>query len=138
MARLSPNLDVKVDEAFDVAAAGVYPMRIKEVLTSDANGLPFTSEKGNTSWRVKFEFVDPTAVTNIQGQPCKKLGTIFDMGLVISPSEKQGKLRGLVEACGMQWRELDSEDLIGKEVKVKLDVGLYNGEPRNNVARYIK
>lgn len=138
MARLNVNPNAEASVAFDTIKPGIYRMRVKEVLTVDQNGNAFVSASGNTCWRVRFEFADPGQVLNLSEAVAQNPGTLMDAGLVIDPAEKQGKLRGLVEALGMIWQDLDSDDMIGRECDVKVGLGEYKGEKRNEIKGYLK
>lgn len=131
MARLNANPSVEANVAFDVVAPGEYVMRVEEVTE-------FVSQNsGNTCWKVRFSYAEPSSICKVNGDPAKNVGGLFDSGLVISPAEKQGKLRSLVEALGLRWSDLDSDDLVGKECIVKVKLEEYQGEQKNGVARYL-
>jgi hypothetical protein len=127
MGLINVNPDAEVKSAFDVVQAGTYRVRIKEV--EDRN-------PKNNDLKVTFNFVDaPAMVTNVQNEPCKNLGQLFDY--VMLASDKQWKLRSLVEACGMVWQNLDEQDLVGRELDVTVKVEDYQGDKVNKVGRYI-
>ena len=132
MSQFTPNPNVEVGNAFEVVKPGVYQMRVVSV--SD-----FVSKSGNSCVKVALEFIDKSACINLAGDYCKNPGNVFDNGLVMSPAEKQGKLRSLVEACGLTWGSVtDTNDLIGSEVKVNVGIEEYNNEQKNVAKRYIK
>jgi hypothetical protein len=127
-----PNPDVEASLAFDVIQPGTYVMRVAEVREQKV------SEKGNTCVPVRFEYVDPTSLTKVDGTPASNPGGLFDNGIVILPRDKQSKLRSLVEACGKAWGEVrDLNELIGCELDVKVKIGEWNGEQRNEIGRYV-
>jgi hypothetical protein len=132
MPKLTANPNVEVNSAFDVVKPGVYKMRVKEIEE-------FTANSGNTCWRLRAEYAEPSSLDKVDGTgPANNPGTILDSGLVIAPADKQGKLRGMVEACGVAWANLDSDDLIGKEFDAKVGTKEYNGELKNVIKRYLK
>lgn len=131
MPQLNANPNAEVNLAFDVVKPGTYRMRVKEITE-------FTASSGNTCWRVRLEFTDPSSLSKEDGTPVKNAGTLLDSSLVVSPAEKQGKLRGFVEACGLPWANLDSDDLIGREVDCNIKIEEYQGEKKNSVGRYLK
>lgn len=139
MARITANPQADVDAGFDIAQPGVYPMRIEGSPNMPAVS-EFDSKKtpGNKGIKIRLVFADPTAVMKEDGTPAKHLGSIIDNSVLTSPAEKQGKLRSLVEAAGLPWTDFDTEDLVGKEVMVKVEVEIYNGDKKNTARRYVK
>ncbi len=139
MARITANPQADADAGFDIAAPGVYPMRI-EGSKNLAAVTEFDSKTtvGNKGLKIRLVFADPSGVTTIQGNPAKNLGSIIDNSVLISPPEKQGKLRSLVEAAGLPWGDFDTDQLIGQEVLVKVEVEEYKGDQKNTARRYIK
>lgn len=139
MPRITVNPNADADAGFDVAAPGVYALRI-EGSKSMAAVSEFDSKTtaGNKGLKVRLVFADPSSVTTIQGTPARNVGSIIDNSILIAPAEKQGKLRSLVEACGLVWGDFDTEQLVGQEVQAKVDVEVYQGEQKNVVRRYIK
>ena len=131
MAKLNANPNVEVNASFDVVKPGVYKMRVKEITE-------FTAASGSTCWRLRAEYADLGNLDKIDGSPASNPGTILDSGLVIAPADKQGKLRSMVEACGKQWADLDSDDLVGLEFDAKVDTEEYNGDLKNVIKRYLK
>ena len=137
MPQFTPNPEAEASASFDVVAPGAYQMRIEGSDNMDAV-TPFTSKAGNECIKVRLVFADPSAATKINGSPATNPGSVIDAGLVISPADKQGKLRSLCEAAGLDWNMMnDTDDLIGRELTVKLKVEQYNGEDKNGVARYV-
>ena len=132
MPSLTPNTNVEASVAFDVVKPGTYRMRIDSVDE-------FTAQSGNTCWRIRFVYVDPTSLEKLDGTGlANNPGSLLDSGFVVIPTEKQGKLRGLVEAVGLTWAEMtDSDVLLGKEVDVKVGTEEYNGETVNRTKRYL-
>lgn len=139
MTRITANPQADADAGFDIAAPGIYAMRIE-----GSKNLPAVSEFdskttiGNKGLKIRLVFADPSAVNTMQGQPAKNLGSIIDNSILIHPAEKQGKLRSLVEACGLPWGDFDTEQLVGQEVQVKVEVEEYKGEQKNVARRYLK
>ncbi len=139
MARISVNPNADADAGFDVAAPGLYRMRIE-----GAPNMPGVSEfdskktPGNRGIKIRLVYADPTIVVKEDGTPAKHLGSIIDNSVLISPPEKQGKLRSLVEACGLPWSDFDTDQLLGQEVLTKVEVEIYNGEKKNTARRYLK
>jgi hypothetical protein len=131
MAKLNANPTVEANAAFDIIQPGDYTMRVEEITE-------FVSQNsGNTCWKVRFSHVNPADCLKLDGTPAANAGALFDNGLVISPPEKQGKLRSLVEALGATWTDLDSDDLVGLECTVKVKLGEWQGDQKNEVARYL-
>ena len=93
---------------------------------------------GNKGIKVRLVFAEPSSVDTIKGLPAKNLGSIIDNSILTEPADKQGKLRGLVEAVGLPWSDFDTEQLAGMEVLAKVDIEEYKGEQRNVVRRYVK
>jgi len=139
MARITANPQAEADAGFDIAAPGIYPMRI-EGSKNMAAITEFDSKTtaGNRGLKIRLVFADPTAVNTIKGMPAKNLGSIIDNSILISPPEKQGKLRSLVEAAGLPWADFDTEQLEGMTVQAKVDIEEYKGEQRNVIRRYLK
>lgn len=131
MARLNANPNAEASVEFEVVAPGVYRMRVESIEE-------FVAQSGSTCWRTRMTYVDPSSLTKEDGTPCSNAGGIIDSGLVASPAEKQGKLRSFVEACGMAWADLDSEDLIGCELDVKVGTDEWQGNRKNVASRYLK
>lgn len=138
MARLQANPNVEANLAFDVIKPGEYLMRVKDVKTTDDNGNDLVSAKGNKYWKVQLEFVETGMLERNDGKGyAKNPGAIFDNSLLVEPSDKQGKLRAFVEACGLTWGDIESDDLRGCEVLARLGTSEYKGEMKNEVKRYI-
>lgn len=139
MARIQTNPAAEADASFDIAAPGVYRLRIQGSANMAAV-TEFDSKKtpGNRGIKIRLVYVDPTSITTDKGQPARNLGSIIDNSVLIAPAEKQGKLRSLVEACGLPWSDFDTDQLVGLEVEAKVDIEEYNGEKKNVVKRYIK
>ena len=139
MARITVNPQAEANAAFDIAAPGSYRMRIEGspnfpgVSEFDSKSTP-----GNKGLKIRLVFADPTAVTTLKGTPAKNLGSVIDQSVVTYPAEKQGKLRSLVEACGLAWEDFDTDQLVGKELQANIGIEEYNGETKNVVKRYLK
>jgi len=133
MARLNANPNAEASVAFDVVAPGEHTMRVESVDE-------FTASTGNICWKVRLSYVDPSACLKENGTPAVNPGTLLDSSLVVSPAEKQGKLRGFVEACGRPWADLDSDELVGCDIQVKVIKEEYpkdSGNWSNRVGRYL-
>ena len=128
--RLNANPTVEANAAFDLVKPGEYTMRVEEITD-------FVSSKGNTCWKARLSYSNPGECTKLDGTPANNPGQLFDNGLVIAPPEKQGKTRSFVEALGLTWGDLDSEELLGLECKVKVKLEEYQGEQKNAVGRYL-
>ena len=128
MPRLTANPNAEASLAFDTVKPGDYAMRVKEISEE-------TSKSGNPMWKITLEYVDPTGCAKLDGSPAKNPGTLIDY--CVTTPESQGKLKGFVLACGERWEDLDSENLIGKELTVRVKTEKYEGEDRNKVGRYI-
>lgn len=133
MPRLTANPNAEVNSGFDVVKPCVTRLRVKSVEEVASKS------SSNTLWKFTWEFVDPTSLDKLDGSgQAKNPGTLIDNSLVINPAEKQGKLRGLVEALGRTWEDLDSDSLVGLELDAKIGTEEYNGEPKNKIVRYLK
>ena len=130
MALINANPDAELKPQFETVQAGAYAMRIK---TAE----DYTSQKGTEMIKISLEFVDPPMnLTNLEGQPCKAVGNIFDY--IMTEADKQWKLRQLTEAVGLPWGSYDAVvELPGKEVKVQVKLEAYEGDQKNKVGRYI-
>lgn len=139
MARITVNPNADADAGFDIAAPGVYALRIEASKNFPAvQEFDSKSTPGNRGLKIRFVFADPSAVTTIKGETAKNLGSIIDQSCLIYPTEKQGKLRSLVESAGLTWGDFDTDDLEGREVLAKVDIDNYKGEDKNIVVRYLK
>lgn len=132
MPMFTPNPAAEANVGFDVVQPGTYRMRVKDIK-------PFDSKSGNKCLKVQLEYVDPSALSKEDGTPSSNPGNLFDNGLVTEPAEKQGRLRNFVEACGINWASAgNTDELIGREVDVKIKSEEYQGERSNKVVRYFK
>lgn len=129
MAMLNVNPNAEVKTGFATVKPGQYPIRIKEVV--DRN-----PEKNDL--KITFEYVQPASeLVGLDNEPLKgNAGSLFDY--IMLDSEKQWKLRQLVEACGMPWAAFDPlVDLQGKECIAVVKTEAYEGEQRNKISRYV-
>lgn len=124
------NPGVEANIAFDVVTPGTYRMRVQSI-----EG--FTASSGNECLRFRWEYVDKSNLEKLGGGYAQNPGTLMDSSLVISPADKQGKLRGLVEALGKSWADFDTDDLIGLECDVRVGIEEYQGENKNTAKRYL-
>ncbi len=136
MARINVNPEAEVSANFEVAQPGTYRMRVE-----GSENFPavqeFTSQAGNTCLKVRLVYCDPSIINKLDGTPSKNLGAIIDSSLVISPSDKQGKLRSFVESAGLQWADFDTDELAGKEVTALVGLDTYQGVEKNQIKRYL-
>lgn len=131
MPRLTANPNAEASAAFDVVRPGTYSLRVESISE-------FTAKSGSTCWKLRASFANPGECCTVDGLQSKNPGALFDNGLVIAPADKQGKTRSFVEACGKQWQDLDSDDLIGCEFQAKVVVTKdQKGEDRNEIGRYL-
>lgn len=139
MDAFSPNPNADADQGFDIAQPGIYRMRI-EGSPKFPGVQDFVAKSGNRCLKVRLVFSDaPSTISTINGVQAKNLGSVIDQSCVLEPAEKQGKTRGLVEACGIPWLEFTNLQMLnGREVFAKLELEEYNGEKRNKVTRYVK
>ncbi len=137
MPKITVNPEAEASASFDVAKPGIYRLRIEGSQNFPAVQ-EFTAKSGNECLKIRLVYADPTAVMKENGEPAKLLGAIIDNSLVISPKEKQGKLRGFVEACGLAWTDFDTDNLAGLELVAKVGIDEYQGEKKNVVERYLK
>lgn len=133
MVKLTVNPNVEASVAFDTIKPCTTKMRIKEV----TGPFPSTATPGNEYLKMQLEYVDPTSLETVAGGIASNPGTIFDNSCLITPSEKQGKLRSVVQAAGLVWSDFDTEDLMGREVTVKIGTEEYKGELKNVIKRYL-
>ena len=133
-----PNPSAEANLGFDVVQPGTYRMRVKSITDKKKDGAILMSEKGNKYYKAELEYVDPTALLKIDGNPVKNAGSLFDNGLIYEPEEQQGRLRNFVEGCGVSWADSgDEQALVGREVDVRIKIDEYKGEQSNKVARYL-
>lgn len=134
MALLNVNPEAEVSAGFEAVQPGPYRVRIKADGVVDRN----TTESGKNDLEVTFEHVlTPAELVNTAGQPLKgQPGMLRDY--IMLAADKQWKLRGLTEACGLPWEDYDPiADLPGREVDVIIKNEPYEGEMRNKIARYV-
>lgn len=138
MAIVDVNPEAEASANFDIAAPGVYRMRIEGSPNMPAVTIQNSkTTPGNVCLRIRAVFVEPTAVNREDGTPAKLLGSIIDNSLLISPRDKQGKLRSMVEATGLPWLNFDENDLVGREFLAKVEIELYKGDKKNVIKRYL-
>lgn len=139
MDAFQPNPNADSDNGFDVAAPGIYRLRVEGSANFPAVQDFISKKSGNRCLKVRFVFVDPSIVINQQGAQAKNLGSIIEQSCVLEPAEKQGKTKSLAEAAGIPWMTFtDITMLSGCEVTAKVGVDVYNGESKNVVERYLK
>ncbi len=139
MALINVDPNAEASASFDIARPGIYRLRIEGSENMPAaTRLDSKKTPGNVCLRIRAVFADPTSVYKVNGDPAKLLGSIIDNSLLIEPKERQGKLRSMVEAVGLEWTNFDSDDLNGREFNAKVDVEEYNGEQKNVIRRYLK
>ena len=128
MFKVNPAAEASV--GFPTFKAGVYAVRITKV--EDRN-----PQKNDL--KVTFAYTNPTQLIQIDEQPftgsLDAAGSLFDY--VMLAEDKQWKLRSLVEACGLVWADLDPQDLVGKELDVKVGLEEYQGDQKNKLNRYV-
>lgn len=142
MDAFSPNPAADADQGFDVAQPNVYRMRIEGSANFPAVQ-DFQAKSGNRCLKIRLVYVDaPSSIMTVKGTYAKNLGSLIDQSCVLEPSEKQGKTRGLVEACGIPWMDFTNIQMLnGREVNVKVGLEEYpegSGDKRNKVERYVK
>lgn len=134
----TPDPSAEVNSGFDIVKPGNYRMRIQGSEKMAAIQT-FVSKSGNKCAKVRLVYVDPGSCVKLDETPAKNPGSIIDSSLVMEPRDKQGKLRGLVEACGKDWNSISSlRDLEGCEVTVQVGTRTYEGNISNEAKRYIK
>ncbi len=133
----TPNPNAEASASFDVVKPGIYKMRIEGSENFPAIS-EFTSKEGNPCLKARFVFADRGSLSKLDGSPANNPGAVIDAGLSLLP-EKQGKLRSLVEACGLSWGSFsgNTDELLGKELDVKIKTDTYEGEIKNSIARYM-
>lgn len=132
--KVNPAAEVKT--SFPVFQPGTYRMRIKDVKDR--------ADVGKTDYKIQFEYVDSSQLVLEDGTPYN--GSLEGAGNLFSyfpyDSERQGMLRGLVQAAGLQWADQDfTQTLLGCEVDAK--VGLKKTTPEypdkaNEVKRFLQ
>lgn len=139
MPTFTPNPQAEAQLDFDVIQPGVYPVRIKEVLTTKKDGSPLVDKNGKEYVSLSFDYVDPSSILKLDGTPAKNPGSLFENYVSFDP-DQQWKLRSIVEACGLEWGTVNSTDaLIGQELQVKVKLGkTQDGEQRNEISRYVQ
>ena len=131
MPRLTANPNAEASASFDVVRPGTYLLRVETISE-------FIAKSGSTCWKLRASYANTNECVDMAGVQCKNPGALFDNGLVIIPAEKQGKTRSFVEACGKEWTDLDSDELIGLEFQAKVGVRKdKNGENQNEISRYL-
>jgi hypothetical protein len=109
-----------------------YRLRIKEVEST-------TSSNGKPMLRLVLETLDEIVDENDQNIGVQE---VWDFIMVDpQPGARGGQisfLRPLVESAGLDWQDFDTEELEGKEVTARTNVGEYKGNKQTNVAAYIK
>lgn len=130
MALLKTNPAAEVSAGFPTFKAGVYRMRVVKV--EDRN-------PAKNDLKVTMAYADPSQLVTIDDKAytgtLDGAGSLFDY--VQLAFDKQWKLRTLVEAAGLTWGDMDDQDLVGKEVDVKVILEEYQGEQKNKVGRYV-
>jgi len=112
---------------FDYVEAGRQKVRVVSVEQKVGK------TSGNPYLNVRLELADPNAV----GVKGGKVGNIF--AICTLDADKQWKLRELIEACGQDWGDFDTEAIIGLELDAQIGVELdQNEEPRNCIKKFIK
>ena len=134
MPRITVNPDVQSAGGRIVWAKGRYPLRIREIQEQ-------TSSTGKAMLVIEYEPVGE--VTDIDGRQPSNPGRLWDRVLVEPVQTKLGNtisfLRPLIEAAGLTWGgEIDTDDLVGKEVLARVTVGEYQGNERNEITGYVK
>jgi hypothetical protein len=125
MAKIDVNLDTTVS-SFVAVAAGKYPMKITKVTDR---------RPGKTDLEIQLQHVTPAYELNgVDGETVKGQPSGVYLYTSLAP-DKQSRLRELVEAAGLVWGDLDTDDLQGKEVLATLKLEEYQGEQKNKVAR---
>lgn len=118
---VNPNTEAA---GFGYAEAGRYRLRIVKVEEKTGQAAPYLN------W--ELEFVDP----NIQTTTGKgKVGHIF--AITTLKEDAQFRLRQLTDALGLEWGDLDTDTLVGKELDAQVGVEEYEGNFKNVVKKYI-
>jgi len=135
--RITVNPDVAAAGGGILWGKGRTQLRIRgiEEQTSKERGLPMLS--------IEFEPTD--AITDSDGNTvdAQSAGRIWDRVMVEPITTKRGQtisfLRPLIEACGLTWGgELDTEQLVGKELTARVGIEEYEGRERNTITGYVK
>lgn len=130
MARISVNPNAEVG-GFVPVQAGTYTLRIEgfEERTSK-EGKPYLS------WRMAIttpkDGIIGTDGQALSGNPASVFYSTR------TDEEAQGMLRGLVEKVLGEWREFDTDELVGKEVEATLKEDTYAGNVKNVVGRILR
>ena len=136
MLKVNPAAEVKT--SFPIFQPATYRLRIKGI-TDRAN-----DPKGSkTDYKVQFEYVDGSQLVLKDGTPYN--GSIEGAGNLFSyfpyDFERQGMLKGLVQAAGLDWSDQDyTQTLLGREVDAK--IGMKKTTPEypdeaNEIKRFV-
>lgn len=130
MGQFQPNPAAEASVEFDCIQPGQYQMRVADVTD-------FVTKNGDDAIRVTLEHIDKSALIKENGEPAKNPGNVMDSGLLLTHA-KQGKLKSLFVACGLDWDMAgDTGVLLGRELLVKLKVGEWQGVRRNETSFYV-
>jgi len=138
MARITVNPDVASAGARPVWAKGKYTLRIREIKEEVSQG-----EKTAGQPLLNIEFEPVGEVTDVEGRVLENPGRIWSRILVEPVTTKLGNtisfLRPLIEAAGLAWGgEIDTEELLEKEVIARIKISEYKGDDRNEISGYVK
>lgn len=123
---VNPNAEVS---NFQAVQPGVYPLRIADV--EDRR-----PEK--TDLHITIEHVRPDAdLIGRDGNPltgkASRMHTYPSLLL-----DKQGMLRAVVEAVGLEWSDFDTDDLKGREFMANVTEEEYKGNWNNKIGRFVQ
>ena len=131
--KTNPTAEVKT--GFPVFQPGTYRVRVAEIKNRES--------EGKTDFKVTFEYADSSQLILKDGQPYN--GSAEGAGKIFSyfphDFERQGQLKGLVLAAGLEWEDQDFEHtLLGIEVDAK--VGMKKTTPEfpdeaNDIKRFV-
>jgi len=120
MPRINVNPDVEISGGFEIVKDGTYMMKIDTVEEKEGQKAPYLK------W--KLSFVQPKEeLFGLDDQPIKGTPASLFVNTTLK-AEAQFRLKELVLAAGGDWGDFDTDDMLEKEVQVKLKTKLYEGD----------
>lgn len=118
------TVDQKVEAGYTVLPVGSYNGSVTEAKEQEGDKAYYL--------RIVVQVSEPGEYAGV---------LIFDNVMVKSKAEEappnfQGHLRSLVEATLGEWRNFNSDELVGCDVQVRVKHEQYEGEPQHRVKRF--
>jgi len=121
--QVDPNTE---SSGFGYTEAGQYRLRVVSVNVAQGPKAPYLH------W--EFEYADPNVqTTDGKGRP----GHIFENTTLKQGENAQFRLRQLIDALGLEWKDFDTEETIGMEFDAQVGIEEYQGVMRNVIAKFI-